>query len=85
MTGQVPGKWWEEADGLHIDTRGLSPPEPLVAVLWHIGQPGRKGPVTAHFDRNPVYLFPELEEHGWSYEYATVEPNYVRLILRAKA
>ncbi len=55
----------------------------MIAVLWHIGQPGQRGPVTVYLDRNPIYLLPELAERGWHYEYAVRETDYVRLILKA--
>ncbi len=84
MTDNVPGTHWQDADGLHIDTRGLQPPDPFVAVIWHIEQPGQQGPVTVYLDRNPIYLFPELAERGWSYEYALNTADEVHLILRCE-
>ena len=82
MNDEVPGTYWQAADGLHIDTRGLPPPEPFVAIIWHIEQPGQTGPITVYLDRNPIYLFPELIERGWCYEYALRTAGEVRLILR---
>ncbi len=67
MSDVVPGRHWLAGDGLHVDTRGLEPPDPMVAVLWHLEQPGQNGPVIVHLDRNPVHLFPELVERGWLY------------------
>ena len=84
MTGQVPGTHWQAEDGLHLDTRGLPPPDPMIAVLWHIEQPGQAGPIIVHLDRNPVYLFPELAERGWQYEIASDDPGDVRVILRPR-
>ena len=82
MSDAPPGTHWQEAEGLHVDTRGLAPPDPLIAVLWHITQPGQTGPVFAHFDRDPIYLFPELAELGWSHEYGPPDPDDVLVILR---
>ncbi|WP_372885293.1 DUF2249 domain-containing protein [Shimia sp.] len=79
---EVPGSSWQAPDGLHVDTRGLHPPDPLVAILWHLEQVGQSGPVTAHLDRNPVHLFPELAERGWSYDYAKRTATEVQLVLR---
>lgn len=79
---QVPGRAWLAPDGLHVDTRGLQPPDPMVAILWHLEQAGQRGPVTAHLDRNPVHLFPELAERGWSYDYGPRSDTEVQLILR---
>ncbi|WP_370399414.1 DUF2249 domain-containing protein [Sulfitobacter sp. JB4-11] len=82
MSGGIPGKHWQAADGLHIDTRGLPPPDPLIAVLWHITQPGQTDPIIAHFDRDPIHLFPELAGRGWLHEYGPSDKDEVQLILR---
>ncbi len=76
----VPGKAWQEADGWHVDTRGLQPPDPMVALLWHVEN--TTGPIIAHMDRNPVHLYPELAERGWIGEIADEAPDEFRLILR---
>ncbi len=78
----APGKSWQASDGLHIDTRGLAPPDPMVAVLWHIEQPNQRGPITAYFDRDPVHLFAELAERGWTHSYLQRDTDTVRLTLR---
>ena len=80
----VPGRFWQDGDGLHVDTRGLAPPDPMFAVMWHIQQPDQSGPVIVHLDRFPVHLIPELVDRGWSHETVSDEPGDVRLILRAK-
>ena len=43
MSSDVPGKHWLADGRLHIDTRGLGPPDPMVAIVWHISQPGQDG------------------------------------------
>ncbi len=59
---------WSETDGLHVDVRGLDPPEPMVAILALI-ESGEAGTVlTAHLDREPIFLYPELDERGWDHE-----------------
>ena len=82
MSKQVPGRSWQAANGLHLDTRGLSPPDPAVAVIWHIEQPDETGPITVYLDRHPIYLFPELAERGWTAKVVSPEPGNVRLILK---
>lgn len=79
-----PGRYWNDGDGLHVDTRGLPPPDPMYAILWHMQRAGQAGPITVHLDRFPVHLIPELEDRGWNYETAADEPGDVRLILRPK-
>ena len=81
MTQDLPGKHWQEADGLHIDVRALPPPDPMVAILGQIEHPDQSGPITVHHDREPIYLYPELAERGWQYQIIPGEPGEVRLIL----
>ncbi|MBV1902698.1 MAG: DUF2249 domain-containing protein [Marinosulfonomonas sp.] len=81
MTQDLPGKHWQEADGLHIDVRTLPPPDPMVAILGQIERPDQNGPITVHHDREPIYLYPELAERGWQYQIIPGEPGEVRLIL----
>ena len=76
-----PGKAWQADDGWHVDTRGLEPPDPMVAILWHVEN--TPGPIIAHMDRNPIHLYPELAERGWVGELASEAPGDTRLILRA--
>lgn len=82
MTDTVPGRHWQADDGLHVDTRGLNPPDPMIAILWHLDQPGQTGPVTAHLDRNPVHLFPELAQRGWRWQAETHASGEWTLVLR---
>lgn len=59
---------WRGADGVHIDVRGLEPPEPMVAILGLIDG-DESGPViVAHLDREPIFLYPELDDRGWTHE-----------------
>lgn len=76
----LPGKSWREGSVWHVDTRGLPPPEPMVAILWHVEN--TPGPIVAHMDRDPVHLYPELAERGWHGELVAEAPGDTRLILR---
>ena len=71
---------WQEADGEHIDVRGLQPPQPLVDILRLVQQMAGRGVVLVHHDRDPVLLYPELAELGWSAERLASEPG--ELLLR---
>lgn len=56
---------WQAADGLHVDVRGLSCPQPLVTVLGLIDG-GKVGDVLiAHLSQEPLLLYPELDQRGW--------------------
>ena len=72
---------WRDADGEHIDVRGLQPPQPLVDILRLVQQMAGRGVVLVHHDRDPVLLYPELAELGWSAERLPGEPGELRLRL----
>lgn len=72
---------WQDAQGRHIDVRGLAPPGPLVAILGLVRSIGDGGPVIVHHDRDPKMLYPELAELGWEAVQIDGEPGEVRLRL----
>ncbi len=73
---------WRDSDGIHIDVRGLPPPEPMVAILALLERPDVENEsVIVHHERQPIYLYPELAERSWNYEIIPGEPGEVRLLL----
>jgi len=76
------GRRWRDAQGWHIDVRGLVPPQPLVAVLRLIESVQDATPIVVHLDRDPVLLYPELAERGWTAEPVDGDPGEVRLLLK---
>jgi hypothetical protein len=82
ITTDTGAKVWRTGDGVHIDVRGLERPVPMIAILSLIDGSGHEGVVVAHLDREPVFLYPELAERGWSHALASGEPGEVRLVLR---
>jgi uncharacterized protein (DUF2249 family) len=78
--GATPRRW-RDADGRHIDVRGMEAPEPLVAVLAALDDAAAGEAVIVHHDRDPMLLFPELAERGWRADYVDGEPGEVRLRL----
>jgi len=76
---------WVDADGLHIDVRGLAPPEPLVAIVSLI-ESIADDTVIVHHERDPQLLYPELAERGWRAErIAGSDPGEFRLRLERDA
>ena len=59
---------WRAGDAVHIDVRGLDPPEPMVAILQAIDSGEIESILVAHLDREPIFLYPELDDRGWSHE-----------------
>lgn len=81
MTGESSGQPRREADGWHIDVRGLAPPGPLVAILRLIDSLSEPAAVTVHHDRDPQLLYPELAERGWTAQRIAGDAGEVRLRL----
>lgn len=72
---------WHENGTVHIDVRGLEPPQPMVAILELIETDGTIDTVIVHHEREPVFLYPELAERRWEHEIVAGEPGEVRLRL----
>lgn len=53
---------------VHMDNRGPSPPEPLLRIVAACDElpPGDR--IEADMDRQPIFLFPELVDRGFTYE-----------------
>jgi hypothetical protein len=62
-------RMWRTADAVHLDLRGLEPPESAAAILGTIDAGGVDCALVAHVDSEPIMLYPELEERGWSHEF----------------
>lgn len=73
---------WQSGGVVHIDVRGLEAPKPLVAILALIDSGAHQGRIVVHHQREPLYLYPELEERGWSYSRLPAPAGEVRLELR---
>jgi hypothetical protein len=59
---------WTTADGVHLDVRGLECPEPFVRTLGLIERADIGNVVIVHLDQEPLFLYPELDDRGWSHE-----------------
>lgn len=81
VTDSVGASIWREADGVHIDVRNLAPPNPMMAILRLIDQPDCGDAVLVHHDREPVFLFPELDQRGWNWEALPADPPEFRFRL----
>ena len=59
---------WRTPDAVHVDVRGLEPPEPMVMILQLIDSGEAGALLIAHLDREPIFLYPELDDRGWTHE-----------------
>jgi hypothetical protein len=85
LNGEGPSRRWVEADGIHIDVRGLPPPQPMVSILALVESIRDATPVVVHHERDPVFLYPELAEIGWTSERLDAPDGEVRLLLKRAA
>lgn len=83
MNVPAPARTWSDVDGLHIDVRGLPPPQPLVDILRLLGATPAGRVVIAHLERDPLLLYPELAQAGWQAERLPAAGGEVRLRLTA--
>lgn len=72
---------WVDVDGIHIDVRGLPPPEPMVTILTLVESIRDATSVVVHHERDPQFLYPELAEIGWRAERIEAPAGEVRLKL----
>jgi len=82
MSDENAPRMWRGEEGLHVDLRGLSCPEPLVAVLRLIDGGEAGDCLIAHLSQEPLLLYPELNERGWRHRLvATGQSDHVALAM----
>lgn len=57
-----------ETQLIQLDARGLEPPQPMMKILEAIATLPEKAMLVAHTDRQPLLLYPMLEQRGFTYE-----------------
>lgn len=73
---------WREGGITHIDVRGLEPPQPMLAILRLVDDPASGPTIVVHHEREPMFLYPELDQRSWSHSIVDGDPDEVRLVLR---
>jgi hypothetical protein len=85
VSGDAGARRWREPDGIHIDVRGLPPPQPMVTILALVESIRDATPVVVHHERDPQFLYPELAELGWTAARIDAPAGEVRLRLERGA
>ncbi|HVA36487.1 MAG TPA: DUF2249 domain-containing protein [Candidatus Dormibacteraeota bacterium] len=67
---------------IRLDNRGLHPPEPMIRILTALDAMTGPGVLTALLDREPRFLFPELEARGLTYTCVREEVGYALRVER---
>ena len=70
-----------EGNALTIDVRGLEPPQPLVDILQLIENSGDAESIKVIHDRDPVLLYPELEDRNWFWTEIPAPAGELHLLL----
>ena len=73
-----------QAEGT-LDVRGLEPPQPMVAVLERLEFLGPGETLSVVHNRRPTFLYPQLDERGFTHETDEPEPGVVRIRIRRPA
>lgn len=56
-----------------LDNRGLEPPQPMIRTLEMLETLTNDDTLIINNDRRPMFLFPELDDLGYSYETTKLE------------
>ena len=70
------------APTLHIDVRGLDPPEPMMRVLEAVDRLPAGQTLEVLHERRPIFLYPQLDDRGFVHETDEPEPGTVRIVIR---
>ena len=57
-----------ETQIIELDARGLEPPQPMMKILEALAALPEGATLAAHTDRQPLLLYPMLEQRGFTYE-----------------
>ncbi len=69
---------------VELDVRGLEPPEPMVKILETLSQIDDKTALLVDHHREPVMLYPKLEERGYRAFCTKVNDNYFKIVIARK-
>jgi uncharacterized protein (DUF2249 family) len=68
-----------------LDVRGLPPPQPMLRVLERLDTLAPGAALTVLHDRRPMFLYPQLEDRGFTHETEEPAPGLVRIVIRRPA
>jgi TusA-related sulfurtransferase len=57
-----------DAQPIQLDARGLEPPQPMMKILEALAALPAGTVLAANTDRQPMLLYPMLEQRGFTYE-----------------
>ncbi len=69
---------------IELDVRGLEPPEPMVKILETLPKIDEKTLLLVHHHREPLMLYPKLEERGYTAQANKIQENYYKVLISKK-
>jgi len=69
---------------MKIDNRGLEPPQPMMSILEALEKLNIDEELIAINDRQPMFLYAELEERGYAHETIQQDDGSYKIIIRKK-
>jgi uncharacterized protein (DUF2249 family) len=69
---------------IELDVRELPPPEPMMKILESLNRIDEKTVLLVHHHREPMMLFPKLEERGFTAITNKINENYFKVLIFRK-
>lgn len=69
---------------IELDVRELAPPEPMVKIFETLSQVDENTVLLVHHHREPMMLYPKLEERGYEAVSNKIEENYFKVVITKK-
>ena len=69
---------------IELDVRELVPPEPMIKILETLAQVDENTVLLVHHHREPMMLYPKLEERGYEAVSNKIEENYFKVVITKK-
>ncbi|MFA3781493.1 DUF2249 domain-containing protein [Melioribacteraceae bacterium 4301-Me] len=69
---------------IELDVRDLVPPEPMMKILETLSKIDENTVLLVHHHREPMMLYPKLEERGYEAISNKIEENYYKVIITKK-
>ncbi|HHY72496.1 MAG TPA: DUF2249 domain-containing protein [Bacillus bacterium] len=67
---------------MKLDNRGLEPPQPMMRTLAALEELPDGEELIINNDRRPMFLYPELDERGYSHETIELEDGSFQITIR---
>ena len=69
---------------IELDVRELPPPEPMMKIFEKLSEVDEKTILLVHHHREPLMLYPKLEERGFEAISNKIEENYYKVLIFKK-